>query len=251
MRKAADRVWIIGASAGIGRALAKLMAEKGHRVAVSARSEKDLDELRSSLAGEGHLAAAMDASDAVAVRKAHGIIAGEWGGIDRMVYMAGMYVPMRLGELDLDKTRQVIETNLLGAFSAVEAVLPAMVDRGGGQVALCASVAGYRGLPMGQPYGATKAGMINLAESLRAEHGGKVDVKVINPGFVRTRLTDKNRFRMPMIIEPEEAARHILKGLYSGAFEIHFPKAFTRSVKLLSWLPDWAYFRIVRPKGRS
>lgn len=242
----ADRTWIIGASAGIGAALATRLAEDGHRVAVSARDAGALERVRAGLQGSGHLAAALDVSDAGRVAEAHRGILREWGAVDRMVYTAGVYRPMPLGGLDLGETRMIVETNLLGAFHAVEAVLPGMVGRRSGQIALCASVAGYRGLPMGQPYSSTKAGMINLAESLRAEHGDIVDVKVVNPGFVKTRMTDLNEFRMPMRIGAEEAAAHIAAGLRSGGFEIHFPKGFTRLMKVLRALPDWAYFPVAR-----
>jgi short-subunit dehydrogenase len=111
---------------------------------------------------------------------------------------------------------------------------------------LCGSVAGYRGLPRSQPYAATKAAIINLAESLRAE-GRKfgVDIKVINPGFVRTPMTGKNDFDMPFMIEAGEAALAIANGLLSDSFEVHFPKKFTWLMKILSQLPDWLYFQIV------
>jgi short-subunit dehydrogenase len=133
---------------------------------------------------------------------------------------------------------------LNGAFNAVHAVLPILKSQAHGQFVLCGSVAGYCGLPNGQPYSATKAGVINLAESLRAEEG-HLDIKVINPGFVRTPLTDKNNFKMPMMIEPEEAAKIIVKGLQSKKFEIHFPKRFTFLMKILSVLPDFLYFKII------
>ena len=122
------------------------------------------------------------------------------------------------------------------------ASLPILRSQGYGQLVLCGSVAGYRGLPNGQPYSATKAALINLAESLRAEER-VLDIKVINPGFVRTALTDKNTFKMPMRIEPEEAARIIAEKLQTNCFEIHFPKRFTFFAKLIALLPAWLYFR--------
>ena len=124
---------------------------------------------------------------------------------------------------------------------------PQFESQGHGQIVICASVAGYRGLPTGQPYCAAKAALLNLSESLKVELEPKnIDVKVICPGFVKTPLTDKNDFPMPMIIEAEDSAIAIKKGLCSRAFEIHFPKRFTYIMKLLHILPHWLYFVVAR-----
>jgi short-subunit dehydrogenase len=159
--------------------------------------------------------------------------------------MAAIYDPAPLNQLDIKSAHQMVDINLNGAFNTVHAVLPVLKAQGHGQFALCGSVAGYRGLPNGQPYSATKAAVINLAESLRAEEHN-LDIKVINPGFVRTPLTDKNDFKMPMIIEPEEAAKIIARELQTNCFEIHFPKRFTYIVKLLRILPSRQFFKCVR-----
>ena len=135
----------------------------------------------------------------------------------------------------------------MGTLNCLHAVLPILQRQKSGQIALCGSVAGYRGLPNAQPYGATKAAIINLAESLKLETAGSgIDVRVINPGFVRTPMTDKNSFDMPMIISPEQAARSLADQLAGSGFEIHFPKKFTWAMKILRLLPDALYFPIVR-----
>ena len=150
---------------------------------------------------------------------------------------------------------KIINVNLTGTFHLVSAIMPVFKKNGGGQLALCASVAGYSGLPAGQPYCATKAGMINLAESLRAEHDGTgVDIKLICPGFVKTDLTDGNDFPMPMIIEAADAGRYIADGLAKKRFEIHFPKRFTLILKLLRILPYCLYIPIAKritPKDKK
>ncbi|ESQ78064.1 SDR family oxidoreductase [Asticcacaulis sp. YBE204] len=238
--------WIIGASSGIGEALAFELARRGETLILSARNDKALTAIAGRLAGEGHRTLPLDITDAKAVTRAALEVAEVVGHVDRVLCFAGAYTPMKLGALDLKEVRQIIETNLLGAFNVTEAALTLLTPQGRGQVALCASVAGYRGLPNGQPYAATKAGVISLATSLRAEHGDVLDIKVINPGFVKTRLTDKNGFGMPMMVTPEQAAKSIADELDSRRFEIHFPKLFTRLIKLLSWLPDWLYFRAVK-----
>ena len=245
MRRAQKRIWIIGASSGIGQALALQLAGLGHYIALSARRGHELVRLYERLEGSGHLVVPVDVTDWAAVLDAKEGILKRWPQINSVIFMAGIYTPMCLGELKLQEARKIIEVNLLGAFHAVEAVLPELLKQSDGQVALCASVSGYRGLPKGQPYGATKAGMINLAESLRAEHGKVLDIKVINPGFVSSRLTDKNDFYMPMKVSPEKAAVSIVRRLESRSFEIGFPKCFVFFMKILRLLPDWLYFRMV------
>lgn len=151
--------------------------------------------------------------------------------------------------MEHEKVKKVVEVNLLSAFNLTELVLPWLIEQKKGQFVICASVAGYRGLPTGQPYGATKAALINLAESIYCEMQlthPEVDIKVINPGFVKTPLTDKNDFKMPMIITTEKAAEAIAKGLLSSKFEIRFPFIFTSIMKLLEIIPYRLYFWLVK-----
>lgn len=237
-------IWVIGASSGIGKALALELAAQGAMLALSARSKEALEILNSDLGG-GHHVFPLDISDTEAVMNVAQSIQAEFPKLDSIVSLAAIYNPMTLDKLDMEETRKIIEVNLIGSFNIVHAVLPIFEAQKSGQIALCGSVAGYRGLPAGQPYSATKAAVINLAESLRAEKP-YLDIKLINPGFVRTPLTDKNDFKMPMMIEPEDAAIAIAKGLRAGAFEIHFPKKFTYFMKLLQLLPYALYFRIAK-----
>jgi NAD(P)-dependent dehydrogenase (short-subunit alcohol dehydrogenase family) len=238
--------WIIGASSGIGEALAKELAARGETVCISARNHDALLTLAGTLSGSGHRVVPFDVSNPEAVRQAAQTAFASFPRIDRVIFMAGLYTPMAFGAIDLREAERIIAVNLTSPFYVVEAVLPLLLAQGGGQIALCASVAGYRGLPNSQPYGATKAGLINLAESLAAEVPASIDVRVINPGFVESRLTDKNNFKMPMRISSEKAAKAIADGLNQKGFEIHFPKSFTRIMKLLSWLPNALYFPIIR-----
>jgi short-subunit dehydrogenase len=239
------RSWIIGASSGIGEALAYELARRGETLILSARNHQALDEIIGRLKGQGHTALPLDVGDTEAVMAAAKTVA-QGGPIDRIIFMAGLYSPMKLGQLDLKETQKIIHINLMGAFNLTEAALSVLTPQGKGQLVLCASVAGFRGLPNSQPYGSTKAAVINLATSLRAEHGHYLDIKVMNPGFVATRLTDKNDFEMPFRITPEKAAKAIWRGLKSKAFEIHFPKQFTLMMKALALLPDGLYFNAVK-----
>ena len=151
--------------------------------------------------------------------------------------MAGIYEPMETNHMDSVLTAKLIEVNLTGAFNTVNCVLSIMRLQGFGQIAICASLSGYIGLPNAQPYASTKAALINLAETLRIDLINEVDIKLINPGFVSTRLTDKNSFRMPGLMTPKEAAIIICDGLNSRKFEIHFPKKLSLVLKVLSVLP--------------
>lgn len=233
-------IWIIGASSGIGAALAKQLALEGARVIISARSADKLEALSAEIGAEAY---ALDVTKFEDIKN----IAEKIGKINSVVFMAGIYTPMNFDNMNLSDANHIIDINFKGALNAVLAVLPILKKQKFGQIALCASIAGYRGLPNAQPYGATKAALINLAESLRLELSpSNIDVKVINPGFVKTQLTDKNRFDMPAIITPEQAAQAIIKGLKDNAFEIHFPKKFTYFAKCLRILPNWIYFKLAK-----
>lgn len=195
------------------------------------------------LEGGDHFIAPLDVADPEAVADGFSAITGHFGRLDRVVFMAAVYSPHDGQPKDLAFIHDMLAVNLGGAFNMLDVVRPYFEAQGSGQIALCGSVAGYRGLPFGQPYCAGKAALISLAESLRIElKPTGVDVKVINPGFVKTPLTDKNDFPMPMMIEAEVAGRAIAKGLLRRGFEVHFPKRFTFLMKTLRILPAPVYF---------
>ena len=235
------RVWLVGASTGIGAALARLLASQGARLALSARS---VDKLQApEIADAVLLPCDVTAVDSLAA--ARQALQEAWGGIDLVVYLAGDYVPMRADEFDLSRAEQVIDVNFNGALRLLATVLPDL--RPGGGIAFVASVAGYRGLPKALCYGPGKAALIHLAECLYLDLAPRgIGVWVINPGFVQTRLTAQNDFSMPALQTPEQAALALLGGFRTGHFEIHFPKRFTRLLKLLSLLPYRWYFPLIR-----
>jgi len=241
-----DRVvWLVGASTGIGRATAERLHAAGARVVVSARSADALDAF--TAAHPGSAAIAFDAADRDAMRAAAARIVAAHGRIDDAVYCAGTYRALPAETFELDTALHHLQVNYVGALHLLDAVLPEFRRRRGGHLSLVASVAGYRGLPQALAYGPTKAALINLAETLYLDlrpHG--VAVSLINPGFVETPMTAANRFRMPALITPAEAARQIVQGWERGAFEIHFPKRFTFGMKLLRHLGDGLYFAAVR-----
>lgn len=239
-------IWIIGASSGIGEALARELAKRGARLVLSARRDDELHKLNQAIGGN-HIVAPLDISDAKAAKDAMAGIEKSGVTLDSVIFMAAIYTPHDGKPKDIETIHKMLDVNLGGAFNTVDAVQDYFEQQGRGQIVLCGSVAGYRGLPTGQPYCATKAAIINLAESLYVDLGRKnIDVKVICPGFVKTPLTDKNNFKMPMIIEPEQAAKAIAKGLNGKAFEIHFPKKFTYIMKAVQMLPNWLYFKLIK-----
>lgn len=239
------RVWIVGASTGIGAALARQLHVAGARLALSARNRDRLDQL--SAGWSNALCLPLDVTDPGGLENAGNCIRDAWDGIDLVVLNAGTYAAVRAWELESQAVRQTVETNLLGVIDGVRSALPAMLARGSGAIAIVGSVAGYRGLPNAIVYGATKSALINFCETLYLDLQPKgIDVFLISPGFVETPLTAQNRFRMPALISADEAARRIVDGFASGRFEIHFPKRFTLWLKLLELLPYRLYFALVR-----
>ena len=240
-----QRVWIVGASTGIGRALAERLHALGARVAVSARSAPALQEF--AAAHPGTLALPLDATDRDAMRQAQAQISQAFGGLDVAVYCAGVYTPTRATDFDLDEALRQTQVNYTGALVMLDAVLPGLIAQRGGHVSLVSSVSGYRGLPRALAYGPTKAALINLAESMWFDLTDLgIGVSVICPGYVDTPATKQNTYHMPALISAEEAAGHIVAGWRRGDFHLHFPKRFTGWLKLVRHLGDRAYFKVVR-----
>lgn len=233
-----QRWWLVGASEGLGRALAQAMARDGIEVIVSARSEKRLQDLVSEL-GSGR-AVAMDVTDPDSVREA----AIRVGQIDGLTYLAGAYWPVAARNWDGERIRAMLDVNLGGAVNVLDCVLPAMIERGRGQIVLTGSLAGYRGLPGALGYGASKAALMHLAETLQADlKNTGIVVQQVNPGFIRTRLTDKNDFDMPAILEPEQAAIHLLDAIRSGKPHTAFPRLFSMLFRIGRIVPQSVWLR--------
>ena len=238
-------VWITGASSGIGLALAKLLDGPVPYVAISARSEATLIDVQEQ--GKTLMAHPVDVADADAVAGCVQQIEADAGPIDLAVLNAGVWQLMDAHSLDLKAIRTGVEVNYMGVIHALQAVLPGMLARGKGHIAIVASVAGYRGLPRAAAYGPTKAALINLAETLRSELTPRgILVSLVNPGFVDTPMTKDNPFPMPAIIPVDEAAQRLLAGLQRQHYEIVFPRRFALLMKVLRILPNPIFFWIVR-----
>lgn len=239
--------WITGGGTGLGRALALEMARNGWRIAVSGRRLQPLQET-ADRAPQGHIHAfPCDVRDEAEVAETVRRIESHWRPIDLAVLNAGTYNPAEPGSFDPAAFRHTMEVNFQGTVNGVAAVLPGMRRRGGGHIAMTASLAGYRGLPNAAPYGTTKAAMIHLAESLHLDYARDgIRFTCFNPGFVRTPMTGKNRFPMPFLMEPEPAARRMYRGLMAGDFEITFPRRLAWTMKVLRVLPYALYFPLIR-----
>ena len=221
------RIWITGASSGIGASTARELAKRGHELFLTARSADKLAELPGTPKPG-------DVTDREAIRR----IAAELAPLDVALLGAGTYVPVTPESFSAELFRDHLEVNVMGTVHCIEAVLPDMLRRRAGRIAVVASVTGFAALPRAEAYGATKAFLISMCDSLRADLDGTgVAVTVINPGYVRTPLTAQNEFRMPFLIEPEEAARAIAGGLERGRPEISFPLPAALAMKLFGALP--------------
>ncbi len=238
------RLWIIGASSGIGAAIATQALQAGAKVILSARREEQLKCIAGTSANA--LAIAFDVLDDQAWTDAYAGIRSAMGGLDLLIFCAAEYRPERSWEVRPGDCRHTLGVNLGSLYSGLATVLPDMLERGGGGIAVIASVAGWIGLPKASVYGPSKAALINLAEILYADlHPKGLDVYLINPGFVDTQLTARNDFSMPALQTPEEAASIILRGIAAGRFEIHFPWRFTLLIKLLRMLPYRLRFALI------
>lgn len=239
------RVWLIGASSGIGEALARRLMAQGAEVALSARSAGKLDALSAS--SPEAVVLPLDVAGPDALANAAAALQQRWGGIDVVLFVAARYQAVRAWELDADDIDATLNTNVAAVMKGCAAVLPGMLQAGSGSIVILSSVAGYRGLPKAIIYGATKAALINFAETLYLDVRPRgVGVHLVCPGFVETPLTAQNDFRMPALISADEAALQIMAGLARGDFHIHFPRRFTRWLLLLRLLPYRLYFAAVR-----
>jgi NAD(P)-dependent dehydrogenase (short-subunit alcohol dehydrogenase family) len=240
--KLAGRVaWVTGASAGIGEALVHELCRRGVAVAATARRKERLEAIAAAAPGRV-LPVAADVTDRAATRAAAERVGGELGPIDLAVLNAGLWEQVDVSAFDSDVVRRHLDTNVMGMVHGVEAVLPGMRRRRAGTIAGMASVAGYRGLPQAEGYGASKAAEINLLESLRIDlQSSGIRVVTVCPGFVRTGLTGRNSFPMPFMLETDEAARRICDGLQQGKPEIVFPLPMMLAMKALRLAPVGTY----------
>jgi len=239
-----QRIWVIGASTGIGEATARALLAAGARVMLSARRQGPLQVMANAYPQA--LAGVLDVTDHASVLATRDAMLSAWGGVDLVLIVAGSYDEMRAEEFDLARARRLVDLNIGGVLNCLDAVLPTLLAQGHGGIGIVSSVAGYSGLPKALIYGPTKAALINLAESLYLDLRPRgIGVYLINPGFVDTPLTAGNAFPMPGLMTPIAAAAAIVRGIERGRFHIHFPARFTNWLRFARLLPYWLYFRLI------
>ncbi|EFL90879.1 SDR family NAD(P)-dependent oxidoreductase [Ahrensia sp. R2A130] len=238
-------VWITGASSGLGENCARKLAEQGCHVSISARSE---DKLNAIADGNSNISVyPCDVTDREKMNAVKDEMEAAHGPVDLVILCAGAWFQSSLTEMKPENFQKTLDVNIMGVVNGLDAVLPDMIARGEGHISWVSSVAGYGGLPNSASYGATKAALINMAEGSHGELARKgIALSVINPGFVRTPMTDKNDFPMPFLMEPEDAADKMIAGLKAKKFEIAFPWQLVWILKFLNILPYWLYLRIIQ-----
>lgn len=234
------RYWLVGASDGLGEALAHRLSRAGVELILSARSEDKLRALADALPGPARVEP-VDVTDAEALEQ----VAQTHGEIDGMIQVAGVYWPFGAQEWDVEQANTMADVNFTGAMRLAGVVVPRFVARDRGHIVLTGSLSGYRGLPGAAAYVSSKAGVMALAESLYADlRKTGVDVQLLVPGYIRTRLTEKNDFTMPFIMDPEQAADICFRHMSGARFQRAFPRAFSWLFRGSQLLPDWLYFRL-------
>ena len=248
------RTIITGASSGIGLALAREFARRGHSLALLARRAELLDDIARELKDRGTQAVAIacDVTDAKAVHDAVSSAAASLGGpFDLAIANAGVSIPGHATKFKLAEVEQVFKVNVMGLIYLFDAVMPAMVERKSGRFVGVASLAGLRGLPASAAYSASKAAVQSFLEASRIElvpYG--VGVTVVNPGFIATPMTEKNKFKMPFLMTADRAARIIVRGIDRGKRVIEFPRPMSMVTRFMRYLPDALYERATAPYAR-
>ena len=238
------RYWLVGASEGLGLALAQKLSRAGAELILSARTRAPLDKAAATVSGPVSVVEC-DVAQSSAVKAA----AAQIGPVDGVVFLAGVYWPMSAKSLDADQLEAMCDVNFTGCARVLAEVVPQMVARNQGHIVLTGSLAGFRGLPGAMGYAAAKAGVMALAESLYCDlRKTGVQVQMANPGYIRTRLTKKNDFSMPMLMEPEAAAQSMFEHMNSDRFSKSFPAPFAWLFRLTPLMPTALYFRLF---GRS
>ncbi len=249
MKVDTSTAWIVGASSGIGAAVAEELARRGARVAISARREEELQKVSAGRM----LVAPLDVTDAKAVAAAADRVRGEFGRLDLVVSSAGYWKQLDPRAWDVELVSRHFAVNVTGTSNVIGAVLPDMLARGQGTIAGIASVAGFRGMPGAAAYGSTKAALINMLESLRVQVRPRgVNVTTVCPGFVETGLVEDNDFRMPFMVSAAEAARAICDGIERDKQQITFPWQMATLAKAARYIPVQAWTALwARPMARS
>ena len=238
------KVWITGASSGIGKAVAEKFANEGWKVAISARRKEILDDMANN---KNLFSYPLDVTNQEQVNNVFKKIIDDFGEINLCIFSSGTYDPKNEQAINVEKIKNVINVNFIGVVNCVKSVESYFKKKRSGQISIVSSIAGYRGLPNSSGYGPSKAALTNFTESIFFDFKKfNVNVSVVSPGFIKTPLTDKNEFKMPFLETPEFAAKKIFNGLIKNkSFEIHFPKPLTLLLKFFRILPYKIYLFLI------
>lgn len=234
------RYWLVGASEGLGRALAHKMSAAGAELVISARSESRLKQLADELSNKVQVMP-LDLADGASVAR----VGADLGRVDGIVFLASVYWPMHASQWNGANAIAMAEINFTGLFRVLDQVMGQFVERDAGHIVITGSLSGVRGFPGAIGYVASKAGIMSLAESLYADlRTSGIRVQLSSPGFIETRQTDKNKFRMPFIMSPDEAAEHMMRHMASNRFKSSFPRPYSWFVSSSQFWPHWLFSRI-------
>lgn len=236
MKLKGKKYWIIGASEGLGRELSIQLSNLGVKLIISARNETRLNKL-SSLTKAKVLA--LDVLDIDAIKQASKSV----GIIDGVIYVAGDYTPLNSTTWNVEEVDKMIAVNFTGAAKVLGFIVPKFLKQNNGHIVMIGSLSGFRGLPNAIGYGASKAAMMHLAENIKADlYKTPIKIQLINPGFIKTRLTEKNNFKMPFIMSVEDAAKRVIIAMNSNRFQTNFPLIFSLLFRASNLLPAFIYF---------
>ncbi|MFA7623838.1 MAG: SDR family oxidoreductase [Pusillimonas sp.] len=246
-----QRVFITGASSGIGAALARFYAARGYQLGLVGRREAALHELAEALPGQHHVYA-LDVTDRDALHAAAAAFLA-LGPVDIVIASAGISVgTLTEASEDFDVFQRIMQTNVMATVSTFEPFVGAMKSTGRGTLVGVASVAAVRGLPGAGAYSASKAAVRNYCESLRVElHGTGVKVVTLAPGFIRTPMTAKNPYKMPFLMPVDQFARQAVKAIDRGTSYTVIPWQMGWVARLLRCVPDVLYDRVAAKRERK
>jgi NAD(P)-dependent dehydrogenase (short-subunit alcohol dehydrogenase family) len=236
--------WITGGGSGLGRAVALRLVKDGWTVAVSARTASDLDELAALPQAEGRIIAfAVDVNDRAALAVVAASIERDIGPIALVFLSAGIYLPFGLADFSAEKIEMILRVNVIGVANVIELVLPNFIARNQGHIAVVSSLGQYRGMMRTAGYGASKAALLMICETLRLQtRKTGIKVQIVVPGYIQTRMTAKAPFALPGIITAEDAAEQSVAGMKTNAFEITMPRGMVAKVRRSRLMPSWLYF---------
>ena len=240
---------IIGGTFGIGYELSKIYLKKSKNLIILGRNDEKLNEISKEFSNSqtNVITKKLDVTSIEQCKQILTSIIDELGSLDLIIYSSGFYKPNNTFDVDLDLYRKTIEVNFMGLINVMSVILPFLKQQQKGHIAMISSLAGFFGLPNSSGYGPSKAAMMNYSESIYNDcKKNNIHVSIINPGFIKTRLTEQNKFKMPFLMSAEEAAKIIYNGLEKKKYDITFPFMMSLIFKTLRILPKPVFLFLIK-----